>query len=248
MKKKCNIQYYYTPNYLIINLWDKSNSLINKYKKKCPNSLTLIKENEKNEIIKFKDEIIYNGNKYKLDSCFLNIKDNDIDIENLAGITIENKKYIYNGWTQNYKKPIQRKSMFIRKKGRIEIADVNNPCGLKEYNWHINDKKQFYIDNCDIKEKTDEIKKSNLLSFNNSERILIYVLDNNIPSEIQPIEPNIENTDIQSIKLSISSQSKQSQSKSSETELIELLKPIKSKEIIMEGGKKTKYKKLKKYI
>jgi hypothetical protein len=233
LKKKCDIEYYYAPHYLIINLWDdKSNSLINKYKKKCPKSLTIIKD----KIIKFEDEIIYNGNTYKLDSCFLNIKDNDI--ENIAGITIENKKYIYNGWTQNYKKPVQKNTFFRKRGARIDIGDANNACGLEEYNWNIKDNKEFYIENCDIKEKTHGIKKSNLFSFNKGERILIYVLKEKIPDVIEQ---------------SKSSQSKSSQSKSSETKSSEIKlsetksSEIKLSEIRIEGGKKTKLKKLKKY-
>jgi hypothetical protein len=131
------------------------------------------------EIRSLKESIEYNNTKYELDSIILNNFDsiimqraqdinNKIDIlsHQIAGITCNNKKYIYNGWT------IQTKDPNIKK----EIKVLNeSPCPLIPYHWHTKDDIKFCIDQEKCGIILVENQRNLCFSFGKGSRLLVYV-------------------------------------------------------------------------
>ena len=111
----------------------------------------------------FKDIIIYNGYKYKLDSISLNNSPNYDKINNIdnsiIGINCNDNKYVYNGVIGADKDPNRKL-----------------PCKLINYNWNIKNKSYFYIDNekCKINRTNKSNNDTNNFSFNNGFRILFH--------------------------------------------------------------------------
>ena len=155
----------YAPPILIIMVHDDFEYPI--YESTLPNNV--IPETSKNSKIRYRqNNVTYNEQNYTLDSVILfnnNTEDNNGHI--IAGITCEDKRYIYNGWI---KKSIDASKGITR--------DI--PCQLMPYNWNIMSDNNFSLNtqNClpDILET--EVEKGDF-SFNFSEgiRILIYVKD-----------------------------------------------------------------------
>ena len=110
--------------------------------------------NNLNDLKEYKEEIIFNGHSYKLDSILLdNYNGGKYSI---AGINCNNNKYVYNGW-------------------------YNNNCKLLKYNWNLNKENEFCFNNkkCNM-EDVNLIKKiiTYCFSFNKGDRVLIYVKEN----------------------------------------------------------------------
>jgi len=110
--------------------------------------------NNLNDLKEYKEEIIFNGYSYKLDSILLdNYNGGKYSI---AGINCNNNKYVYNGW-------------------------YNNDCKLLKYNWNLNKENEFCFNNkkCNM-EDVNLIKKiiTYCFSFNKGDRVLIYVKEN----------------------------------------------------------------------
>jgi hypothetical protein len=110
----------------------------------------------------FEDIIIFNGNKYKLDSCILT---NYNDLGNnkwhaIAGLSCNNNRYIYNGWS---------------------IPDDKNKqkyCPLIKLNWSLKESDDFCLPkkSCQL----ENVDSNDLcFSFNKGLRTLIYVKINN---------------------------------------------------------------------
>jgi len=75
-------------------------------------------------IKKYNDFIIFNGNRYKLDSCLLvNVIDN-IGGHAIAGITCNNVRYVYNGWINNFK--LKKFRWDVRKDKQICFRNEKN--------------------------------------------------------------------------------------------------------------------------
>lgn len=102
-------------------------------------------------------EIIYNGEIYKLDACIMRNYNNLTKTGHIiAGITCDGKRYIYDGQ---------------------KIKGNPNPCKLFEYDWHINENKIFKINynTCNLDEIYAEDNRYQLFSFLKGTRLLIYV-------------------------------------------------------------------------
>ena len=152
------------PDYIIINIWngiyEKSSyatniELICKYVPTLESKLNL-----KNNKIKttgladYKDEIIFNNDKYKLDSC---IFENDQGI--MTGITYNNKKYIYK--INNDAKFMKYEWDIIKKNGYktlIYIKTTNNSNRLKLDNYENENENQKLSSKSYIKLIKKEIK------------------------------------------------------------------------------------------
>jgi hypothetical protein len=108
-------------------------------------------------IKEYKDIIIFNGIKYKLDSCIIN-NFNNIGSHVINGITCNNNKYVYNGWTTNN-----------------EQNNIKSSCSLMKYDWDLRKNQEFCLNskNCNLE---FIINKDDLcFSFNKGNRLLIYV-------------------------------------------------------------------------
>jgi hypothetical protein len=79
-----------------------------------------------NGIKDFKDIITLNDIKYKLDSCLLS-NYNKAEHE-IVGITCNDNRYVYNGWTLNTNDPIKKNEI---------IKGDNIPCSLMKFNWDL---------------------------------------------------------------------------------------------------------------
>ena len=93
------------------------------------------------------DTIMINGQKYNLEACLLDSY-NTINPENnsfhlVAGLTCNNKRFIYNGWIKT--KTDEEKIYYG---DNVEIA-----CPLKRLNWTLQNKRQFCFKakNCEVK-------------------------------------------------------------------------------------------------
>ena len=156
----------FVPFYIVINIHNDSNNYIDNFNDNYNEKLKFdyYKPNIKG-INSFKDIIIYNGYKYKLDSISLNNSPNYDKINNIdnsiIGINCNDNKYVYNGVIGADKDPNRKL-----------------PCKLINYNWNIKNKSYFYIDNekCKINRTNKSNNDTNNFSFNNGFRILIYVL------------------------------------------------------------------------
>jgi hypothetical protein len=121
------------------------------------------------------NEIVYNGDKYILDSCLLsNFNTTKLGGHAITGITCNNNRYVYNGWLRdNYSK---------NKKRILPLKKM--PCELMKLDWEINKSKDFCLNLKKCKLDTVRNKNDLCFSFNKGPRNLIYVkvaiLDTNL--------------------------------------------------------------------
>jgi hypothetical protein len=121
------------------------------------------------DIISLKKHIIYNGNKYIMDSIILsnhNIKD---DGHSIAGLTCNGERFVYNGWTKSTKDPAI--------KNIIHTENDEYACDLIPFDWY-EDKKKFCINlqKCSLPDVKDFNDHNELcFSFTLGDRLIIYV-------------------------------------------------------------------------
>jgi len=112
----------------------------------------------------YKDIITFNGINYKLDSCLLENYNNPS--HTIVGITCNNNKYVYNGWSNKTYVPTM--------KDKFKSGD-NFPCSLMKYDWDLRKDEDFCL-NPKLCKLDFEIDKEDLcFSFGKSDRILVYV-------------------------------------------------------------------------
>jgi hypothetical protein len=143
--------------------------------------------NNAKEITSLKEIIQYNNTTYELDSIILENYDSIIiehadkinkNIEilshQIAGITCNDKKYIYNGWTLHTEDP----------NIESEIQSLNeHPCPLIPYSWHSENEISFCIDQEKCGIKLVEQQQKLCFSFSKGPRIFVYVKQSTITSE-----------------------------------------------------------------
>ncbi len=129
--------------------------LLNPLHKHVGNTFFLNMRPNSDKIKNYEDTIILNDVTYKLDSCLITNYNNDLGNHAIAGITCNNKKYVYNGWT-------------------YELIN-NNKCSLMKYDWDLKKNKNFCLDykKCNFSKKVN--KKDLCFNFTKGYRILIYV-------------------------------------------------------------------------
>jgi hypothetical protein len=115
------------------------------------------------------DIITFNGIKYKLDSVIIaNFNRNIINSTHIiTGITCNNNRYVYNGWSNTSTDPA------IVKKN---ISNNEGPCSLMKYNWDLKNHEEFCLNTKLCKLDFDNIDKKDLcFSFKSDRMTLIYV-------------------------------------------------------------------------
>jgi len=148
-------------------------------------------------IPEYKEEITFNGVKYKLDSCFLLNNKNSYDTDHvISGITYNNESFVYNGWTITN----ENKSLFHNRKA----------CPLFKKDW----KREIYIEEsdfcispyyCDLPISTS--KNELCFNFNKGHVVLIYVkVEEKLKELSKSDSPSIVD-DINSSSIKYSSQS-----------------------------------------
>ena len=171
-KKKIILKVKFMPLYYIINklkfeIKNPDVIIINLYEDKYnTGDLPFYYKIKNDDILNLKDNIIYNNEEYILDSVILyndnfgNTKSNHA----ICGITCNNDRYVYNGWTIRTNDPgLQNKS------GYKQI-----PCKLQRFKWDIHVDNLFCLGyNCGL-HKPDK-NKTLCFSFAKSHRTLIYI-------------------------------------------------------------------------
>jgi hypothetical protein len=120
-------------------------------------------------LLKHEDIITFNGIKYKLDSVIIvNYNAGIIQLTHaITGITCNNNRYVYNGWSSTSTDPAIIK---------INKSNNNGPCSLMKYNWNVRKNEEFCLNPSLCKLDFNKIDKKDLCFSFKSDRItLIYV-------------------------------------------------------------------------
>ena len=149
------------------------------------------------ELKSLKDTIEYNGKKYILDSIILTNHNRSEVGHGIAGITCNNKRYVYNGWTSTTNDHALKKTDSAFRKTNIQeysntnVPDLQKtdsafrktniqeyykkvakriPCDLIKFDWYVH-KYDFCIKDCNLPEYNDDKK----LCFNFDKGIRTYI-------------------------------------------------------------------------
>lgn len=149
------------------------------------------------DLDKIEEKIVLNGITYKLEASIYNNYNVELGAHKIAGITYNNKRYVYNGWTRPEK--TEKPSKYFK-------YDKYS-CPLYEIDWYekINTKEEFCFAKNDC--KIMEADKSELcfkFSKNNNTGTLIYIKDIDIPNLNSSLKPNIKASQLQYNTKSIS--------------------------------------------
>lgn len=160
-------------------------------KKEYPNKIEGINKE------KLENKIILNGVTYKLEASMYNNFNTDLGGHLIAGITYDNKHYIYNGWTRP------------EKETKISKYYKHNKyaCPLFEMDWmeKINTKEEFCFHRNDCKIiDPDQLELCFKFSKDNNLGILIYIKESDIKESLTSLKPNIRASDLQYNTRSIS--------------------------------------------
>ena len=131
----------------------------------------------KNQIFKdiqlasMNDVIIFNNTQYVLDSVILSNWNNSTisRMHAIAGITCNNERYVYNGWTRYTKDPTMPDNQNIKQYLHV-------PCELMKFKWDVKRHHDFCINPKECKlDNAPPITRNMCFSFNKGGRMLVYV-------------------------------------------------------------------------
>jgi hypothetical protein len=155
------LEYETNPDYICVNIHTNK-----RFKEKEKLSLSNL-----HSFIELQEELYFNGQLYKLDSCILNNYYNDIvdKFYAIAGIHSNNQKYIFNSWIRN----------------QIEFDSKDNypdlPCEFLQFDWNTtindndNDNGFCLTKNCGLDMKIKNKKPRLCFVFGKGIRTVIYV-------------------------------------------------------------------------
>ena len=161
------LKYLKNPDIIIIN--PKDNINITRYPSwyKINNNISYKKFWDIINFANLTNKVINNNNIYIEDSVLLtNYNKNEIGGHSIAGITCKGNRYVYNGWSRSTIDPNMKSN------GINYIKNI--PCELMNFDWNINENKEF----CLNKKKCilDIMNVKDLcFSFNKGTREIIYV-------------------------------------------------------------------------
>lgn len=133
----------------------------------------------------YEDIITLNGHKYKLDAVTISNYNSGIGGiagHSIAGITCNDNRYVYNGWTSLTDDPA--------KVNKVKNKSVS-PCSLMKYNWNLRKDEGFCLNQVTC--KLDNVNPKDLcFSFAKGNRALVYARiinkmedDTSIPDKIK---------------------------------------------------------------
>jgi hypothetical protein len=185
-----------SPSVIIINLESKKNNHQWFYNMQKQYEIPITQKNK--NLLSLKDIIFYNGEEYVLDSVMpinWNIGDkNTADANNIiqghqiAGITCDNEKYVYNGWTR-----FTEDNAMKHAAGNTNTVQ-HRPCELMKFPWDIKTDKDFCINikNCNLPNATPNDRKTKLcFSFGKGSRTLVYIKKNYVSHNLQQSLVNV---------------------------------------------------------
>lgn len=160
-------------------------------KDEYPDYYKLNDDNNIKELLSNRTKITYNNNNYTLDSIILaNWNINTIKSGHaIAGITCNNERFVYNGWTKSTIDPAMLKNANDIKKVN------NNPCELMKFQWSPMMDYNFCLNprTCSLDKiiDKDNFSKFNLcFSFKQPKRIFVYIKESAEKEEV--IEAKID--------------------------------------------------------
>jgi hypothetical protein len=174
------------PSVLIINHTpNETNERISRFSqhyKKTP-YYKLDMENENKNMLSLKDRIIFNGEEYILDSIILSNWNNTkkIPSHSIAGITCDNERYVYNGWTRHTNDPALIYGNINTKHNGQNLMQQKIPCELFKHHWKQDKDSDFCISTsaCKLeKAYAKDFPKNLCFSFSKGSRTLIYIKKN----------------------------------------------------------------------
>ena len=132
------------------------------------NSHYFLSKDQTKSLLSMKETIKWNDQWYDLDSVILanwNVKDDELS-HTITGLTCNQKKYVYNGWTTNTVDPA------IKKK----LTDLKTPCDLMKFDWNIKKHVPFCLNvkQCKL-DIIKTVKSDPCFSFHKGNRLLIYI-------------------------------------------------------------------------
>ena len=112
-----------------------------------------------------RDTIYYNGYEYNLDSVLLsNWNTGNYLGHEIAGITCEKERYVYNGWVRTSNDPAMK-----------EGFTLDTPCKLMEFNWNIKDNPDFCLSSKNCIPEVGITPRSLCFNFSKGQRVFVYV-------------------------------------------------------------------------
>jgi hypothetical protein len=167
------------PSVLIINLENNQRNSGTFYYRNKHYEIPTTEQNK--NILKLNDVISYNGEEYILDSVITTnwnnghrnmiMKGEIIKGHQIAGITCDNKRYVYNGWTRWTVDPAMKNANGNGNGGW-------RPCEFMKFNWDTKKDIDFCLNRvqCNLPKATKKDKESKLcFSFGKGIRSLIYI-------------------------------------------------------------------------
>ena len=110
-----------------------------------------------------RDTIYYNGYEYNLYSLLLTNWDINHGGHEIAGITCEKDRYVYNGWVRTSNDPF------------MNTDNLDIPCKLMEFNWNSKQNLNFCLSKNCIPEVGVSPSRSLCFNFSKGDRVFVYV-------------------------------------------------------------------------
>jgi hypothetical protein len=150
-----------TPDVLIVRCLDQN--IGNAYRQ-----YQFVEQNNAKNIRSMKDVITYNNQEYELDSVILtnwNIAEEGGHA--IAGVTCNNERYVYNGWTSSTVDPVMK----------AKNVNTRLPCELMKFAWDVKEDTPFCLNSkqCKLDMIYNDPPKDVCFSFGKGRRILIYI-------------------------------------------------------------------------
>jgi hypothetical protein len=157
-----------------------------------------ITQNNK-DLLSNEDRIFYNGEEYVLDSVMpINWNIGVVNAANvseyisghqIAGITCDNEKYVYNGWTRYTVDNAMKNAA-----GNGQAFNQLRPCELMKFPWDIKVNNEFCVNtkNCNLPKATHLDHKTKLcFSFNKGSKTLVYIKKGYVSQHLQQSLVNV---------------------------------------------------------
>jgi hypothetical protein len=185
------------PSVLILNVDDANRRSPMFYNRNKHYEIPATEQNK--NILKLNDTITYNGEEYVLDSVITtnwNIGHPDktkkgefIQGHQIAGITCDNNRYVYNGWTRYTLDPAMKNA-----NGNGIGNGAWKPCEFMKFKWDVKMEKEFCLNRieCKLPKPTNKDIESRLcFSFHKGIRSLIYIKKQHVSRDLQGMIANI---------------------------------------------------------
>ena len=186
------------PSVIIINLENKKTFHAMFYQMQKHYAIPITQNNK--DLTSKNDRIFYNGEEYILDSVMpINWNIGEVNAakvseyisgHQIAGITCDNEKYVYNGWTRY---TVDNAMKNAAGNGQQAFNQLR-PCELMKFPWNIKVNNEFCVNtkNCNLPKATPLDHKTKLcFSFSKGTRTLVYIKKDYVSQHLQQSLVNV---------------------------------------------------------